>query len=119
MHTELSQAREHLRRCQDELAAVRKKVGFLVPPALKGYLRRVFVQRMRIDMEGHRVQAERAVLAALSWVWDAQEREIVARADDIERRVRSGALSLNEARAEVGMPPIENPLYDLRGAHLL
>ena len=51
--TELEQARAHLRRCQDRFHHRRALgVGDVV-----------------------REEAEAAVLAALSWVWDAQERE--------------------------------------------
>jgi hypothetical protein len=48
--TELDRARTHLRRCQDHLAYVRKN-GFAT------------------EME------ESPVKAALSWVWDAQQRD--------------------------------------------
>ena len=51
--SELEQARRHLLECQEELAESRRSIGD--PP---GYFK-----------------SREAVLAALSWVWDAQERD--------------------------------------------
>lgn len=54
--TELEQARTHLRRCQTDLDMARQRN------------RGGFFDAMNVD------HAATAVLAALSWVWDAQER---------------------------------------------
>ena len=59
--TELEQARAHLRRCQFILARDRKSCG-----------------STEVD-KGILIASEWGVLAALSWVWDAQERDRMSR----------------------------------------
>ena len=58
--TELEQARAHLRDCQKALKHARDVSVF---------------EQGQWWPENMKANAERAVLAALSWVWDAQERE--------------------------------------------
>jgi hypothetical protein len=57
--TELESARAHLRHCQAELKHAREVSVF---------------EQGSWWPQGLRSNAEAAVLAALSWVWDAQER---------------------------------------------
>ena len=63
--TELEQARAHLRRCQQNLATQRQlgRDRFDIPAAV-------------VIAAGHNPYRDEManVLAALSWVWDAQER---------------------------------------------
>lgn len=63
--TELEEARAHLRVCQETLSLARRKAaemqGGLGPWGIK-------------NSSGWIAKCETAVLAALSWVWDAQER---------------------------------------------
>ena len=63
--TELEQAQEHLRACQASLYFARRSRPFHVsyPQHPRGLSTREF-----------KVLCEAQVLAALSWVWDAQER---------------------------------------------
>ena len=63
--TELDEARAHLRRCQSALASARK---------------------ISHEKEFFR-QFEVNVLAALSWIWDVQERELDARDREWAERV--------------------------------
>jgi hypothetical protein len=63
--TELEEARAHLLNVQQRLAAARKGDVFLIGP-------NQCIAPLPPDMMRER---EREVLAALSWVWDAQERE--------------------------------------------
>jgi hypothetical protein len=81
--TELEQARAHLRQCQSQLATLRQRVGTAIMaghPVIPGYLDGAYA----------------LVLAALSWVWDAQERKIAPKL-----RV------LNEHRTALGLAPIK------------
>jgi hypothetical protein len=71
MTTELEQARAHLRDCQKALKHARDVSVF---------------EQGQWWPENMKANAERAVLAALSWVWDAQERERVA-AKKVQRRI--------------------------------
>lgn len=61
--TELDQARAHLRDAQAHLAAIRFKDKFS----------RKTLETMFYPMDSRRT-AENKIKAALSWVWDAQER---------------------------------------------
>lgn len=68
--TELEQARAHLLECQDLLHAARKLAW-----CIDG-------QRMALEYEKY-------VLAALSWVWDAQERALSQPFDDYETWIKT------------------------------
>lgn len=73
--SELERARKHLRHCQDLLSEQRGQIRHAVAPSWmdKADAKRAvadFIKGVRIDVRA----AEEIVIAALSWVWDAQER---------------------------------------------
>jgi hypothetical protein len=68
MTTELEQARAHLRDCQKALKHARDVSVF---------------EQGQWWPENMKANAERAVIAALSWVWDAQERTPITAGDEV------------------------------------
>ncbi len=81
--TELEQARAHLTLCQETLRILRA--------APKRYVR-------RRDHAGIVGEAKSSVLAALSWVWDAQER-------DVYYQVKSGIEDMARVLKDRGVDP--------------
>ena len=69
--TELERARAHMRACQEDLLRARRPVAWSGADTPAG------VMSMREDR----------FLAALSWLWDAQERELMASAIPIDVKV--------------------------------
>jgi hypothetical protein len=72
--TELEQARAHLRACQEALRRDSQIVGFVRTGTMS-------TRQTRSAWRDHMRDRKNAVLAALSWVWDAQEREREAKLD--------------------------------------
>jgi hypothetical protein len=103
--TELEKARAHLRECQTDLRKYREKVGILVPPGVNS---RQFVREWRVY---ERKRRENAFLAALSWVWDAQERDPTHRFVTAVEAYFAGAITANEMRAKLGLPPIPSEAW--------
>lgn len=80
--TELERARAHLRICQEHLKWARADTAAMASPPTSDFLTRI---------ENH-------VLAALSWVWEVQEKERFGNAGDV-LTIEIGAMSHEQERA--------------------
>ena len=83
MTFELEQARAHLRTCQDDLYLARRTLADTDPLAEADYIVK---------------NCEVSVIAALSWVWDAQER-------DVFHQIKTGCEDMARALRERGVEP--------------